>query len=113
VGTVSIALGLKKDTGRYLVGVHAGREFWFEKDKLEAWSAEPSGLQITIDAAAWERRLKSGRTAAEETVPSTGFKLRKCLVCKTPFSAHRVQYVCGPCKQTANWRDGESSFCAV
>ena len=111
VGTVSVALCMKKDTGRYLVGEHDGREFWFEKAKLEAWSVEPRGLQITIDESAWERRTRAGRTAPAPA--ATAFKTRKCLCCKQPFAAERVQYVCTPCKATANWREGETIFCSA
>ena len=111
LGTVTVAMGLKKDTGRYLVGVHRGREYWFEKAKLEAWSVEPSGLQISIDESAWERRVNADRTAP--AVEVAAHKMRKCLLCKEPFAAGRVQYVCGPCKNTANWREGATIFCSM
>ncbi len=104
--TVTVTLHFGRDTGRYLVGDLSGREYWFDKGKLTAWSTDQRSLVVTLDEAAWEKRVRAERPEPAVVIHKT----RKCLCCRQEFGAERFMFVCSTCKETANWREGVTVF---
>jgi hypothetical protein len=83
----------------------------FEKGRqpLEL-SADEKTVTVVVAKKLWERRMKrlpekapvNERKASKPVAKKT----RKCLICKHDFPQEKNQYICQPCKSTANWKSG-------
>jgi hypothetical protein len=100
---VDVNLKLVRAIERYVIGEDdAGVERWFPKTTTHRIDGDR--LYVTVSEASWKRRQKRDAPPKKATVS------RRCINCRTPFSAEKNQYVCTPCKTSGAWKTGASQF---
>ena len=71
-------------------------------------------LNMSRDAVYQVQVRAGGRTAARCPVTPAGHRVRHCLMCGEAFPSRGIgERVCGACKQTTAWQDGNDDGYAI
>lgn len=108
MSVVTVELQYQSTTGEYFIGIDDnGEKRWFDRRHHSEIRVVGERLIVEIDERKWKRRTQSALVTKPK---DDGCKDRKCLMCRTTFRAEKNIFICTPCKETAEWRNGSTIF---
>lgn len=105
---LTITLKFKKEAPTYVEGLDdQGFVRAFDRD-THRYQIDGDVLIVDVDQRAWERRMKRKPVVRPTKLKKT--VKRKCLLCKSEFEDQPQMRICQPCKNTAEWHNGDDGY---
>lgn len=81
----------------------SGRVVGFFKNSVRAYVLNRSGNAVHVTCYPYQLHNRPWKTTYDQREPRTK---KKCLLCKHEFMAIPQIRVCGPCKESIEWKSG-------